>query len=149
MATSLRDALKVASREIRRFIDEISQDGAQVAEPRRMGRSLIKISLRLKLVDRCLAAISESSPQRIEAREEILKCKENLQALESALEGLRTALLARKSEIEKAQANLRAANAWAASLRQTSISRSVPQGRRTVLTGKEKARGQTYPPRQA
>jgi hypothetical protein len=114
------DTIRIANREFREFIDQVEQNGTKVVESRGAGGRLYKIDLRLQKVSHLLAADSRLSLQAPEAAFEVLKYGENLKALRSVLQTLQFSLLAEKSRLENARANLQAACAWARSVREIS-----------------------------
>ena len=77
-----------------------------------------KISARLRQVAELLAAGNGSSPAG--GTVELIRYRDTLRALRNALETLQFSLLSEKARLEQLQGNLRAAEAWAASLRETS-----------------------------
>ncbi len=114
------DIIRVANREFQEFIDQVAQNGAKVVESRGAVGRLDKINLRLQQVSKFLAGGSKSSLHAPEVACEVLKYGESLQALRSVMQTLQFSLLAEKSRLENARANLQAACAWATSLREIS-----------------------------
>ena len=55
-----------------------------------------------------------------EAAYQVMKYRENLKALKSIMEALQFSLLAEKARLENVRANMQAACAWAASVREIS-----------------------------
>jgi len=120
MNPGLLKFIRTANREFELLIDEISRIGTRIAESPRTLRRLQKIELRLHQVGHYLEEISEPIDEVAESELEVLKYRENLKVLGTVLETLQFSLLAQKSHLENAQANLNAANAWATALRHTS-----------------------------
>jgi hypothetical protein len=120
MDSKLRDIIRIANREFQEFIGEVSQNSLKGAELRGAARRLRKVALRLKQVDRYLTERAGSATNALQSEQEFLTYAENLKALRGVLETLQSSLLAQKSSSDNVHANLRAASAWAASLRQTS-----------------------------
>ena len=120
MRSELVDVIQIANREFQDFIDQVSESGAKVVEDRGAMRSLAKVNLRLQSVAKCLAASSKSSVKAPDAAHEILKYRENLKTLRNVIEKLQLSLLAEKGKIENLRANMRAARAWAAAVREIS-----------------------------
>ena len=118
MNNGLLDVIRMANREFQEFINQVSQNGAKVVESRGAGHRLEKVDLRLQQVSKFLAADSRSYLQAPEAAYEVLKYGENLKALRRVMETLQFSLLAEKARLENVRANLRAACAWATSLRE-------------------------------
>jgi hypothetical protein len=119
MDTRLVKTVRIANREFQEFVDEIAKVGPNIAKTGEAVRRLQKIARRLSQVDRYLAN-PRPLPATPESEYEILQYKENLKALKRAFETLQYALLAEKSQIENTRANMKAAKAWAHSLRETS-----------------------------
>ena len=69
-----------------------------------------------------VCASSKSSVKAPDAAHEILKYRENLKTLRNVIEKLQLSLLAEKGKIENLRANMRAARAWAAAVREISES---------------------------
>jgi hypothetical protein len=120
MNSEFMDVIHIANREFQDFIDQVSENGAKVVETRGAMRRLAKVDLRLQSVSKCLAASSKSSVEAPEAAYEVLKYRENLKTLRNVMETLQFSLLAEKSKLENLRANMRAACAWAASVREIS-----------------------------
>jgi len=120
MNNELLDILRIANREFLEFIEQVAQNNAKVVESRWAVRRLDKVDLRLQQVSKSLTADSGSSLQAPEAAYEVLKYRENLKALRSAMETLQFSLLAERSRLENVRANMQAACAWATSLREIS-----------------------------
>ena len=119
MDTRLVKTVRIANREFQEFIDEVAKDGPNVAKTGGAVRRLQKIARRLSQVDRYLEH-PRPFPTTPESEYEILQYRENLKALKRVFETLQYGLLAEKSQIENTRANMKAASAWAHSLRQTS-----------------------------
>jgi hypothetical protein len=115
MNQALLNVIRSANREFQEFIDQVSQSGGEVPETRGAGRRLKKVDLQLKQVAQSLAGF-RSSPPAAEDELEILKYRENLNALKNALASLQFSLLTEKARLENVRANLQAACAWATSL---------------------------------
>ena len=120
MKTELLDILRIANREFQEFIDQVAQNGPKVVESRGAVHRLERVNLRLEQVSKYLAAGSSPSAQEPEAAYEVLKYRETLKTLRSAMETLQFSLLAEKGRLENVRANLHSACAWAASLREIS-----------------------------
>ena len=120
MNDELLATIRTANREFQEFIDQVSQNGAKVAETRGAMRGLGKVHLRLKHVSKCLAADSQSPEEAPEAAHEVLQYCENLKVMKGIMETRQTSLLAEKSRLDNVRANTQAASAWAASVRETS-----------------------------
>jgi predicted nucleic acid-binding Zn-ribbon protein len=120
MTDDLLDAIRAANREFQEFIDQVAQSGAEVVESRGALRRLEKVQSRLREVAQYLAEEARSPARSPEAAYEILKYRENLKTLRSVMETLQFSLLAEKTRLENIRANLQAARAWAASLRELS-----------------------------
>ncbi|HMD83649.1 MAG TPA: hypothetical protein VKO18_02980 [Terriglobia bacterium] len=120
MNNELLDIMRIANREFQEFIDQVTQNGAQVVESRGAVRRLEKVDLRLKEVSKFLAAESRASAPGPEAAYEVLKYRETLKTLRNVMETLQFSLLAEKARLENVRANLQAACAWATSLREIS-----------------------------
>ncbi len=120
MNHELLDVMRIANREFQEFIDQVTQNGAQVVESRGAVRRLEKVDLRLQQVSRHLEAGSKSSALEPESAFEVLKYRENLKALRNVMETLQFSLLAEKARLENIRANMQAACAWAASVREIS-----------------------------
>jgi hypothetical protein len=120
MNNELLDILRIANREFQEFIDQVTQNGAQVVESRGAVHRLEKVDLRLKQVSHRLAAGSKSPAPEPETAYEVLKYREKLKALRNAMETLQFSLLAEKARLENVRANLQSACAWATSLREIS-----------------------------
>jgi hypothetical protein len=114
------DVIRIANREFQEFIDLVSQDGAKVVETRGAMRRLSRVDLRLKHVGKCLDSASRSTVEAPDAAYQVLKYRENLKALKSIMENLQFALLSEKARLDNARANMQAACAWAASVREIS-----------------------------
>ena len=118
MNSELADTLGLASLDFQKFIDEVSQRGAEAVEVREAGHLLWRVDLRLKQVSKCLA---ETPKPRIEAPEvagRILTYRAKLNALRDAMQALEFELKAEKTRLEDLRSNQRAASAWAASMRE-------------------------------
>jgi hypothetical protein len=120
MNNRLLDVIRMANREFQEFINQVSQNGAKVVESRGAGHRLEKVDLRLQEVSKFLAAGSRPSADAPEVEFEVLKYRENLKALRTTVETLQFSLLAEKARLENVRANMQAARAWAASLREIS-----------------------------
>jgi hypothetical protein len=120
MNKELLDVIRTANREFQEFIDQVSQEGAKVVESRGAARRLEKVDLRLQQVSQYLATGSKSEAPESEAAYEVLKYRENLKALCKAMETLQFSLLVEKARLENIRANMQAACAWAASVRDLS-----------------------------
>jgi len=114
------DVIRIANREFQEFIDQVSKDGARVVETRGAMRRLAKVDLRLKYVAKCLDSASKSCVEAPEAAYQVLKYRENLKALKNIMESLQFSLLSEKARLDNARANMQAACAWAASVREIS-----------------------------
>ena len=119
MDTRQVSAVRIANREIQEFVDQFTKDGPGTTKTGVTVERLQEITRRLGQVDRYLAQ-SKASPPTPQSESEISQYRENLKALKRVFENLQDALLAEKSQIENNRANMRAASAWAQSLRQTS-----------------------------
>jgi len=120
MSNELLDGIRSANREFQEFIDQVSQNGAKVVESRGAERRLGKVDRRLQHVAKLLAAHSPSSMKEPEAAYEILKYQETLKALRNVMGTLQYSLLAEKARLDNVRSNMRAASAWAASVREYS-----------------------------
>ena len=120
MTEELLDTIRTANREFQEFIDQVSQNGAKVVETRGATRRLGKVDLRLKHVSKCLAAVSQSSAEAPEVAHQVLKYRENLKVMKGIMETLQFSLLAEKARLDNVRANMQAACAWAASMREIS-----------------------------
>jgi hypothetical protein len=120
MKNELLAVIRIANREFQELSDLVSQDGTKVVESQGIVRRLKKVDVRSQQVSRYLAAASGLSEQAPESAFEILKYQENLKTLQRVLETLQFSLLAEKSRMENARANMQAAHAWATSLREIS-----------------------------
>jgi hypothetical protein len=120
MNGELLDIIRLANREFQEFIDQVRQIGAKVVESRGALSRLEKVNLRLKEVSAHLGAGSRSPGHEAEATYEVLKYRENLRALRSAMETLQFSLLTEKARLDNVRANMQSARAWAASLREIS-----------------------------
>ena len=120
MNGSLLDIMRIANREFQDFLDDIAQSGEKVVGSHGALRRLTKIDLRLKQVSRLLAAETKFFAQTPDAAYEVLKYRDILKSLRSAMETLQFSLLAEKARLENVRANLQAACAWATSLRELS-----------------------------
>jgi len=118
MKTGLLDIVRTANREFQELIDEISRNGPKIVQSRGAVRRLEKVSIRLRQVDRYLAERSKSSADVAESEYEVMKYRDNLKSLRSALETLQYSLLVEKSHLENVRSNLQAANVWANSVRE-------------------------------
>jgi len=120
MNSELMDVIQIANREFQEFIDQVAANGAKVVETRGAMRRLAKVDLQLQSVAKCLAASPKSSVEAPEAAYEVLKYRENLKTLRNVIETLQFSLLAEKGKLENLKANMRAARAWAAAVRDIS-----------------------------
>ena len=120
MNNGLLDVIRIANREFREFINQVAENGAKVVESRGAAHRLERVDLRLQQVSKFLAAGSRPSADAPEVALEILKYRENLKALRTTVETLQFSLLAEKARLENVRANMQAACAWAASLREIS-----------------------------
>ena len=120
MNNELLDTIQSANREFQEFIDQASQNGANVMDTRGAMRGLGNVDLRLKHVSKCLAADSRSFAEEPEAAHEVLQYRENLKVMKRIMETLQTSLLAEKSRLDSVRANTQAACAWATSMREIS-----------------------------
>ncbi len=120
MNKDLLDIIRIANREFQEFIEQAAQSRAKVVESGGAVHRLGRVDLRLKQVAKYLAAESGSSTQAPEDVEEVLKYRDNLKALRSAIETLQFSLLAEKARLKNIRVNLQAARAWATSLREIS-----------------------------
>ena len=120
MNKDLLDVIRIANREFKEFIDQVPQNGAKVVESRGVALRLEKVDLRLQQVSKLLAAGSRPSAHSPEVAFEVLKYRDNLKALRTTVETLQCSLLAEKARLENVRANMQAARAWAASVREIS-----------------------------
>jgi CHAD domain-containing protein len=120
MNSELLDVIKIANREFQEFIDQVSQVGSKVVESRGAMRRLEKVDIRLRQVTEYLAAISGHAEATPEEAYEFLRYRENLKALRNALETLQFSLMSERARLENVRANMQAACAWAASVRDIS-----------------------------
>ncbi len=120
MDNGLLDVIRNANREFREFINLVSENGARVVESRGAAYRLEKVDLRLQQVSKFLAAGSRPSADAPEVEFEVLKYRENMKALRNTVETLQFSLVAEKARLENVRANMQAARAWAASVREIS-----------------------------
>jgi CHAD domain-containing protein len=120
MNNELLDVIKIANREFQEFIDQVSQTGSKMVESRGAARRLAKVDVRLKQISQYLTAVSGSTEPTPEEAYEFLKYRENLKALRNAMETLQFSLLSERARLENVRANMQAACAWAASVREIS-----------------------------
>jgi hypothetical protein len=120
MRNELLDVIRIANREFQAFIDEFAQTGTRVVETRGAARRLEKVDIRLKQVSQCLSAGAGSAASERDAAYEVMKYRENLKALRNIIETLQFSLLAEKARLDNVRANMQAARAWAASVRDIS-----------------------------
>lgn len=120
MNGELLGVIRTANREFQEFIDQVSQNGAEVMETQGAMRGLGKVDLRLKHVSKCLATVSQRTAEAPDAALEVLRYRENLKVMKGIMETLQTSLLAEKSRLDNVRANTQAACSWAASMREIS-----------------------------
>ena len=120
MNDELLDLVKTANREFQEFVDQVSQEGSKVVESRGAVQRLEKVDLRLRQVTEFLAAIPGKSEPTPEEAYEFLRYRDILRSLRSAMETLQFSLLSERSRLENVRANMQAATAWAASVREIS-----------------------------
>jgi len=120
MGDQFADIVRMANREFQEFIEEITKSDKKVAKTRGVVRRLEKVTRRLSQVNHYLTRRATPVLAQTESEYEILKYVENLKALKGILETLQSSLLIEKSHLETTRAKMRAADAWAQSLRQTS-----------------------------
>ncbi len=120
MNNELLIAIRLANREFQELIEQVAKNGGISVGSRGAIRRLGNVGLRLKAVSKCLSAGFKLSAQTRETDYEIVIYRDNLKTLRGAMETLQFSLLAEKARLENARGNLRAAGAWAASLREIS-----------------------------
>jgi hypothetical protein len=120
MTRELLHAIRVANRDFQDFIEQFSKDGSKLVETRGAVRRLGKVDLRLKQVAQYLATATGTYAREPEAAYQVMKYRENLKALRTVIETLQFSLLAERARLEQIRANMQAASAWAASLREIS-----------------------------
>ena len=120
MTNELLDILRSANHEFQEFSEQVAQKGAKVVDSRGAERRLEKLNLRLQQVSQLLSPGGKAPIQTPESAYEVLKYRENLKALRSAMETLQFSLLVEKGRLENVRANLQAACAWATSIRDIS-----------------------------
>lgn len=119
MNTEMLNAIRLANKEFQDFIEQVARHGEKIVESRGAMRRLGKVNLRLQEVSKLLAGSNPPVRAR-EAEFEVLKYRDNLKSLRGVMETLQFLLLGEKARLENVRANLQAACAWAASLREIS-----------------------------
>ena len=120
MSSRLLDVIRIANREFQEFIDQASQSGPKAVESRAAVSLMGKIDLRLKQVSRHLAAASKATSPAPEVADEVMKYQETLKTLKRVMDAFQSSLPAGKSRVDNARTNMRAACAWATSVREIS-----------------------------
>jgi len=119
MDNTLLDVIRTANREFRNFFEEISRTDISVMKSSSAPGRIEKIGRRLEQVGEILARTPRVSDLPSDGSREIAKYEENLKQLRTSLESIQYSLLVERSHLENVRANLRAASAWAASLKET------------------------------
>jgi len=117
MTRELMENIRTANSEFQEFIDQAVQDQAKGVASRRMVTRIDRINLRLAHVSKVVATESKPIIPLAEAVDSIRSYRETLKSLRAVLETLQFSLLIEKARLDSARANLHAACAWAASLR--------------------------------
>jgi len=120
MSHQLLENLKIANREFQEFIDQVACEGTKALKCQGAFRRLDKLNHRLQQVSKHLSTQSRRSLEEPEGAIEIMKYGENLKTLRTVIQNLHVSLLAEKTRLDNARANLQSACAWADSLREIS-----------------------------
>jgi HPt (histidine-containing phosphotransfer) domain-containing protein len=120
MPTTLLNLIRIANREFRDFFEEVSRVATGVERPSVAFVRIQQVARRLEQVGKLLERPLRLADWTGFAGREIAEYQENLRRLRNALETIQYALLAERSHLQNVWANLQAASAWAATLKQTS-----------------------------
>jgi len=114
------EKLRLANREFREFVEEVSKHGASPGQPRLALGRIEHISATLVQVGQHLKQALRTPEHSEEFRRELQQYEERLREMKGVLERLQYSLLVERARMQEIRAHLEAASAWAAPLRQTS-----------------------------
>ena len=120
MGSALLDAIRKANQEFQDFIGQASESGGKVVVSRGAARRLQRINQRIQQVGRVFSARSPAAEWTAQELQQVVKYRDNLKSLRTVMETLQFSLEAEKARLENVRANMQAACAWAASVREIS-----------------------------